>query len=337
MKLYDKNGYLNFENIYFKSKTMCLIVGARGIGKTYGMLKFALDNNISFAYMRRTQTQLDLLKSTDPKLNPFIALNNDTNYNLSFKKLNKQVYGIYNDQEENARGFGIALSTFGNMRSFGAGVDLLIFDEFIADANERPLKREAESFFNVIESINRNRELKGEKPVKIMCLANSNDVGTPILMSLNLVTRAIRMQEKQIEEYNTRDLTLLLPFKSPIAENKKDTFLYRLTENTAFHDMAVSNTFSYNDLSNIESKDIKEYKIVCNVAEIFIYKHKSNRTYYVTHFSTGTTKHVYRSDEMDTRRFSKDYYYLWLAHLKNRVKFESYSDKVLFEKYFNIR
>lgn len=316
---------------------MCLMVGARGIGKTYGMLKWALDNNVTFAYMRRTQTQLDLLKSTDPKLNPFIALNNDTDYDLHMKKLNKQVYGIYSKDEENARGFGLALSTFGNMRSFGAGVDLLIFDEFIAESNERPLKREAEAFFNVIESINRNRELKGDKPVKIICMANSNDVGTPILMALNLVTRAIHMQRKGIEEYHTKDLSLILPFKSPIAEKKEDTFLYRLTKGTAFHDMAISNNFSYNDLSNIESADIINYRILCVVGEISIYKHKSEKLYYVTSFYSGKPKRTYRADEMDTRRFSKDYYYLWLAYLKNRVIFEDYSSKVLFEKYFNIR
>lgn len=337
MNLYEKSGYLNFEEIFNKGKTLTFLIGARGIGKTYGAIKFLLDHNISFAYIRRLQSQLDLLKSQDPKLNPFIAINNDTSYNLIFKKVNKQVYGIYNEGEENARGFGLALSTFHNFRSFGAGVDVVLFDEFIADHNERPLKLEADGFFNLLESVNRNRELNGGKPVKVICMANSNDVGTPLLMYLNLVNRALNMQDKGIEEWHNRDISLILPSHSPISEAKKDTFLYRITQGTAFNDMATGNKFIYNDISNVDSRDIKQYRVIGAIGELVVYKHKSAKEYYISTFLTGTPRRVYRTDDIDVKRFQKDFYFLWLAHLKNRIIFEDYKVKVLFEKYFDFR
>ena len=61
MGLYDNNGYLDIEKIIRCGQPFIFIVGGRGTGKTYGMLKYVLDNNIPFIYMRRTQAQADII------------------------------------------------------------------------------------------------------------------------------------------------------------------------------------------------------------------------------------------------------------------------------------
>ena len=61
MSVYLDNGYLDFGKILSYNVAFNFLVGGRGIGKTYGALKYVVDNNIPFVFMRRTQTQLDVL------------------------------------------------------------------------------------------------------------------------------------------------------------------------------------------------------------------------------------------------------------------------------------
>ena len=74
-------------------------------------------------------------------------------------------------------------------------MQLWIFDEFIPERHERPIKNEGAAFLNAYETMNRNRELQGYKPIQTLCLANANDLGNPIFMELGLVSRAMRMQQ----------------------------------------------------------------------------------------------------------------------------------------------
>lgn len=348
MELYLESGYLNFNEIVKNTETYVFIVGARGIGKTYGMLKYLLDNGIRFLYLRRTKTQLDLLNSKDDNLNPFTAINNDTDYNLSMKKINPQVLGIYNAfpdptsdndyiMENLPRGYGMALSTFANMRSFGSDIDFIFYDEFIPEKHAKPIREEATAFFNLIESISRNRELKGEDPIKVVCCANSDDVGCPLFMALNVVNKALDMQEKHIEEWHDakRHLSLIMPTGSAIAKAKQQTSLYQLTKGSGFYNMATENAFVYNDLSNIRSISLKDYKPVCFVGEICVYRNKGAARYYITTHRSGAADE-YLATDMDLKRWRRDFYILWLAYLKNNITFEDYKCKVLFEKYSEI-
>lgn len=347
MNIYLNNGYLDFEQIVSNTETYVFIIGSRGIGKTYGLLKWLLDHDKTFLYLRRTKTQLDLLNSRDENMNPFTAINNDTDYNIMIKKINPQVLGLYNTVwdpegqdyvfERLPRGYGMALSTFANMRSFGANVDFIFYDEFIPERHAKPIKEEATAFFNLIESISRNREINGLEPVKTVCCANSDDVGCPIFMALNIVNKALEMQEKGFEEWHEhkRRLSLIMPMNSVIAQKKKETSLYQLTKGSGFYSMATDNAFVYNDLSNIRSMSLKDFKIFCYVGELAIYRNKGNRKYYITTHRSGTADE-YLATDMDLKRWRRDFYILWLAYLKNNITFEDYKCKVLFETYSQV-
>ena len=68
-KLYLESGYLNMEYIINLPVPFIFVLGGRGTGKTYGALKYLLDNDKRFIMMRRTQTQVDMIK--DSAFNPF--------------------------------------------------------------------------------------------------------------------------------------------------------------------------------------------------------------------------------------------------------------------------
>lgn len=80
-KLYLHSGYLNWDAVLKYNVPFNFIVGGRGTGKTYGILKYMSDRKKRFIYMRRTQKQLDIISK--PEFSPFKAINADTSSNIS--------------------------------------------------------------------------------------------------------------------------------------------------------------------------------------------------------------------------------------------------------------
>ena len=335
MGIYLDNGYLNIEQILSYGVPFNFIVGGRGTGKTYGTLKTAYIENKRFILMRRTQAQCDLINK--PEFNPFKALNNDTGSNAVVRSISKYNAKIVEETEEDERllGYTCALSTIANMRGFDASdVELLIYDEFIPEKHERAIKNEGSAFLNAYETINRNREIKGDRPLQVLCLANAFNIANPIFLELGLVGRCEKMKNSGQEIFvdKERGVCVVLLQKSKISKAKADTALYRLSSGS-YADMALSNDFVYNNADNIKSMALKEFKLLCTVGEISIYKHKSKRLFYVSEHRTGTAP-IYKSDEVNLQRYRKNHgVALYGAYMRNNIICESLLTKSLFELY----
>lgn len=335
--LYNDNGYININKILSYGMPFNFIVGGRGTGKTYGGLKYVYQQKEKFIYMRRLQSQVDYVGK--PDFNPFKSINRDQGSNVVVKSITKYNYGFYADPDaETPFGYIAALSTMSNLR----GVDMsdsnvLIFDEFIPEKHERPIKNEAEAFFNCYETINRNRELSGKNPLQVLAFANANDLGNPIFLYLNLVSRAEKMKLSGNEIYidRKRGIGLFILSHSPIGNLKKETALYRLTAGSEFTSMAIENNF-YNEKSRSASRPLIEYRPIVEIGEITIYRHKTNaHDYYITgHSAGGSVAAKFSAGDIDRKRFQRAYQYLWIEYMKNRVTFETYTNELLFVKYF---
>lgn len=335
MGIYLSSGYLDIEKILSYNMPFNFVVGGRATGKTYGALKTAYENRIRFILMRRTQTQCDLINK--PEFNPYKAINMDLGSNVTVKSISKYNSKIVEDFEdsETILGYTCALSTISNMRGFDASdVQLLIYDEFIPEKHERPLKNEGSAFLNAYETINRNRELKGSDPVQVLCLANAFNIANPIFLELGLVGRCEKMKNSGQELFidKERGILVVMLYKSRISKAKADTALYRLSSGS-YADMALSNDFIYNSNENIRSIALNEYRLICTVGEISIYRHKSKRTYYVSEHRSGTAPQ-YTSDEVNILRYRKNYgMLLYSAYMRNNITFENMLTKSLFELY----
>lgn len=344
-KLYLDNGYLNMEYIFSSKTTFNWITGGRGIGKTYGAIRYVLEHRIPFIFMRRTQTQIDMVKNDD--FSPFTPVCEDLGWNVKIKSLNKNISAVYQaDQGEDGilhetgapLGYMIALSTVSNIRGYNLEkVKVLIYDEFIGEVQESKIKNEGDAFKNCYETLNRNREIKGMEPIKVIACANSNNLANPIYVSFKLVTAAEKLlkSDSEIMYMPEKDVTIYHIKRSPIADKKKNTALYKLSGDDDFTHMALGNEYSANEMINVRSENLQHYNILCEVGEMAIYKAKSANEYYVTNHIKGTPKRVYGAG-VDLKLFRKDYYYLWLAYLRRKISFESYIFQVLFEKYFNM-
>lgn len=348
--IFTKEGYLDFNQIMQNRMTYNFIVGGRGIGKTFGALLWAIQNHAKFIFMRRTQVQVDMIKSEE--MNPFNALTSVLGHKYTFcmKKINKNITGVYNGELDpdtgvyepsgELLGYILALSTVSNIRGFDASdIDLLIYDEFIGEKHEKVIRSEGTAFLNAIETIARNRELQGRKPLKVVCLSNSNDLANPVFIELKLVS----MVEKMLKKEQTalilpeRELAIYLINKSPISEKKRQTSLYKLVGQSSFTDMALGNDFTEDNMALIRSLNLSEYKPYVQVGELFIYQHKSNkRKYYVSSHRSGKPAEVYDSTETELKRFNNSHYFFKLAYLNRNILFENYILQVLFERYINM-
>ena len=330
--IYLKSGYLNARAILDFGYTFNFIVGARGVGKTFGFLDVCQRDGIKFILMRRTQSQVDIINK--PDFSPFKAINEIQHVDITCESLGK--YSSRFVKNDETIGYTCALSTIANMRGFDASdVDVLIYDEFIPERHERPIKGEGAAFLNAYETINRNRELMNKKPVQVVCMANAFNIANPIFLELGLVGVAEKMKNKHQEVYfdKTRGVCLIMPNSDKIRNQKSNTALYRLTRDSDFNKMALSNEFTYNPTDNDKKQVLQEYKPLVTVGEITIYKHKSRRAYFVSEHRTGNPP-VYKTDEMDLKRYIKDYgFMLNRQYLNNNIKFENILTKSLFELY----
>lgn len=344
MKLYSDNGYLNMKEIIESPYAFIFMVLSRGTGKTFGSLKYALDSGRKFIYMRRTQTQADMIRSDE--MSPFASLYRELGdeYLCRMKPVAKNVTGIYRVKKDEQgdhlilSGFVMALSTISNVRGFDTSdCDLLIYDEFIGEKHEKPIRMEGMAVLNAIETIGRNRELSGRPPLKVLFMANSNDLANPLFVELGLVRTAEKMIRKNIEAYPIpeRNILMIISGSSPISQMKQNTALYQMAGESSFSQMALENAFSLEFTEMVKSMSLKEFRPLVDVGEITIYQHKSKLLYYVTDHRSGKCP-KYGSSEIDIKRFSNNYYYLTLSYLNRHIYFESFIFQALFEKYMNL-
>lgn len=337
---YTEQGYIDFAQLMKDKNPFIFIVGGRGSGKTFGAIQYALREKKTFFFMRRTQTQIDMIRND--AFSPFKAVNES----ICVATISKGLTGVYYGQQDQSGswspsgapiGYMCALSTISNIRGFDASmVDLIIFDEFIGEAHERPIRNEGSAFLNAYETINRNRELDGREPVQLLALANSNSLANPIFVELELVTPVEKMLRNGQDAYcnAARGVSVYMVNHSPVLDAKSRTALYRLAGEGEYAEMALENKFTKEEMDRIESRDLKPYRLICTVGEICVYKRKDNADYYITGHKAGSTQAEYKASPMDLKRFKRDQYFLWLAYLKGKIFFESYIQKVLFERYF---
>ena len=193
MGLYLSSGYLDFEKIVNYKLPFNFIIGGRGSGKTYGALKYVIDMHKKFLLLRRLQSQIDLVGK--PEFSPFKAVAADMGIEIGVKSISK--YNSVFIRNEEVLGYSAALSTISNLRGFDASdVEMIIYDEFIPEPHEKPMRAEGTAFLNMYETVNRNRELKGCDPVQLIALANSNDLANAIFIELGIVDKVQKMAER---------------------------------------------------------------------------------------------------------------------------------------------
>ena len=342
MKLYDDKGYLNFREIRDRGYPYNIVIGGRGTGKTFGALQTSVEDELPFMFMRRLQNEADIIKA--PDFSPIRPVCRATGWKIKAVPVVKGIGGFaryeLNDEGKEVvlgqpLGYICALSTIGKVRGFdSARVKILIYDEFLPEKGSRVLKNEYDILMNAYETLNRNRELEGQKPLQLFCLANANDLASPVLLRLNLVKRLDTMIKKgtQIWTDDKRGILLCVLQDSPISTAKASTALYRLTEGSDYAGMALSNNFAYEERGRIASRPLGEYKPVVTVGELTVYVHKSRREFYCTTHRSGSCPR-YDTGDHSLERFRQAYGWLWKEAMTDNIEYEEYLCQALLLRY----
>lgn len=333
-KIYNSSGWIDWDYIIDQVSSFIAVVGPRGVGKTYGIFKKLITEGRKFIYLRRLKSQLE--QCSKPEGNPFRKINTDLDLNIC--PFNSGGITVFRSGEKDGDiiAAGVALSVVANIRGIDfSDYDYIVFDEFISSDGERPIKNEFNAFLNFYETVNRNRELEGRQAVKCIMLGNANTLVNPYFVGWHFMKTAIRMITGGQMMYRTGDNSrmILLLLNSPISQKKKDTALYQ-NASQDFISMALDNVFR-TDETNIRSEPLTEYVHMVSVGEIGIYKHKTERKYYV---SSTQSKPYYDGYGISLKMFQQDFYLLRVHYMVSKnVWFESFELEIIFRELFGLR
>lgn len=281
--LYKDDGYPNFKAIADRGMPFNVILGGRGIGKTYNAFDLCY-NNPSFMWMRRGAAEAEATSSVVSAPWKSWFADHDKTFRHYKSGLLTEVWETKTDpetptKEEDVKRIGYvgALTNFANVRGYDAAdVKNLVIDEFIPeDGSHITIKQETKAFLNVCESIGRNRELQGKPPLKVWLLGNTNSiVSNELYMTLGIdrIYNSMVDSGRDIVENRDTGIGVYNLRNSPISEAKRKTSLYKLAAKVSpdFIDMAINNAFSQTDDLQIHPK-LSALDVLCVVGSVTVY------------------------------------------------------------------
>lgn len=282
--IYDYTAYQCRRSIlsYFN-----VIFGGRGTGKTFKFLDDLIRNKDKFIWLRDNEevvkkvakgqslTFQNEIKDKTGTFPHIEIVKEDDIYKFVDFKPDGSINNVY--------GYLMALSTFKNSRGVDfSDVDWIIFDEFIPEKSARVLKFQGDTLQNMYETVNRNRELEGREPVRLVLLANTNYIFSDILETFGVSDIIEEMTEKGNYIYKTDDIYIRFLENDAFKELKKNTLLYRLSaKDDDFNNMALENKFDI-DRTFIDKKpDLKGAKPLFKISKRYtMLELKNGRLYF---------------------------------------------------------
>lgn len=268
----DNSIFYNFTNVLSYNALFNFILGERGVGKTYGALKFVINRFIKsgeqFVYLRRYKSEL---KKSVPHLFDAIVQNEEFPDNNLFVKGDT----MYIDGK--VAGYAIALSTSNILKSTSfSKVKTIIYDEFLIDRGTyHYLSNEIISFLDLYETIARLRE------VRVLFLGNAISQANPYFTYFDLHL-----------PYNStfatfRDGLIVVNYIKNLEyrEVKKNSKFGKLIEDTSYSKYAIENEFLRDSNYFIKHKTPNSkffFTLVINQEKIGVWRDRNIDTYFLS-------------------------------------------------------
>lgn len=350
--LYTKDGWINFEKLEKLSSTLNIVLAPRNAGKTYGKMLYNHEHGINYIFMRTTQKQIDTVFINE--FSPFEKLNRDIGSRYTCARIPKTsvtaVYGDYQETDEGKRkpvgspvNYCLSLLQVGSIRGFNLDyVPELIYDEFVKHPGEiiQNYNKSAIMYFDIMATINRAREITGNKPLKQWLFGNSDNIGVPILQELRLIKPILAMMEsgENYRKLPNRDISIFLCSDSPAAKRIKEiSSIAKIIDGTSYSEMMFDNSFVNDDFSNCNPQPIGQYIPVAVIGKLMVMEHKTKDLYYIRFYDGNINGARVFSDSATGRElFRQEYGFLYYWFLNDCIYFSSYNEKLRFKSIFDI-
>ena len=317
-----------------------LVWSKRGPGKTYSTLRYMVEENKKFVFLKRTIEDVKLLcsdgsgRGVEFDISPFVPLNRDFGWDIKPVKIMKGIAGFYHCNDEGKPygkpiGYCATLSASKDIKGFDLSeADFLIFDEFIPKKHERVNRNEGDQLLDIYLTIRRDRKLRGREDLKLICLANATSVNNPTFQVLNVVDTAVGMDVNNTEfRYLDKRKIFLHMINNEYVQEEESSGIELAMAGTAWAEMAFGGHFSFDDFSSVKRHNLKGYSPVCayeyKKRTVYIY-HKDG--YYYASYSKGKTPLIYN---LHRENEQKKFYFDWVIDLRA----ECIEDRFIFEEY----
>lgn len=328
---------MKYTNCYKKVTSsdffLYIFIGGRGIGKTYSMLSETRKHNKNIIYLRRNDTELKFCCSSAK--NPYKKINSNNQLKIELDSHGDDVYIVDRTDEDNEKiiGYAGALSTAGKFRgSDYSDVDIVVFDEFIDKNGRNLIKNEFINFCDLLETINRNRELDDEEPIKVVLLSNANTIDNEIIRGFNLgeEIRKLQVSESDHKVYTDDDRGIYLEMldNKEVKDAKEKTRLYKLTKGTSFYEMALNNEFTGDYFGDVRNVNYNEFIPLCCYDNIYFYQHKDKDIIFTSYRKAKMTKDkIYNNRQLQA--FKRDWGYMIQYYIeKGLILYLNYNVKL---------
>lgn len=246
----DKSIFYSPERIISFNALLNLIIGERGVGKSYGFKTFAvkrfLNKGKQFAYIRRYDTDLDasIGNTNDNKF--FEQIRNEfPNSNFKISK-NKKIRKLIIDDK--ICGYALPLSSADSLKSSSyENVDMIIYDEFMLKegSSQHYLRNEPEIILDLIETIGRLRD------IRVYCLGNAISSTCPLMAYFDLTLP----YNSDIKLFKDNTIAVEYIKNEKYREVKKASRFGKLIDGTKYGKYAIDNEFLSDSKSFIRKKD----------------------------------------------------------------------------------
>ena len=337
----DKSIFYNPERIISYNALLNIIIGERGVGKTYGFKKFIvnrfLNKHKQFAYIRRYDTDLEASVGNTNDNKFFEQIRNEFP-NSTFKiTRSKKVRKLYIDDK--LCGYALPLSAADSLKSSSyENVDTIIYDEFMLKegSSQHYLRNEPEIILDLIETIGRLRD------IRIYCLGNAISSTCPLMAYFDLTL-----------PYNTdiktfKDGTIAVEYikNEKYREVKKASRFGKLIDGTKYGKYAIDNEFLTDSKAFIKKKDknAKFYFILyVNGRQYGIWRDFTNGYIYVSNDIDPNCPikfAIHEEDHNESTVFAKVRSNFWFKQIINhyrlaRLCFENQTVKNMFMQELN--
>ena len=276
------NIFYDFDKVLSYNAFLNIIIGERGVGKTYGSKKYVINHFLKkhkqFVYIRRYET--DLIESVGTNEdNKFFEQIKDEFPDHTFEiRKSKKVRKLIIDKK--VCGYALPLSSADSLKSSTyENVDTIIYDEFMLKegSSQHYLRNEPELILDIIETVARLRD------IKIFLLGNAISSTAPIMSYFDLSLPY--NSDVKLFKYG---LILVNYIKNEAYRNfKKQTKFGKLIEGTRYSKYAIDNEFLTDSKSFIRKKNDSKFYFIFTL---------NNKNYGVWR---DKEDYIYISDDID--------------------------------------